>query len=714
VSLQGSFLWEDETAYLASPETGLEAFSTNETSGMTSGRFHMPFRIAAALLAFASLAHAQQVVVEATRFPQDVSRLPASATVITEEEIARSPARTLPELLSNEVGIMMRDLFGNNAATTTVDLRGFGATGSQNALVLLDGRRVSDLDLSSVQWSAVPLSSIERIEILRGTGAVLYGDAATSGVINIVTRSPLKHGPSAQAFARAGTFNTLESQLYASTAGDVLGVNATLYGYASDGYRSNNRNEQQNAALNLRWALGDGALDLRFATDRQDLRLPGFRRVRPSIGLDEFATDPRGTQTPNDFSSRDGIRAGAELTQRVGEAELTLGIDYRDKDARIFNEPFFRYQADELSLRSLSPRLRVPFQTGALRHRLTAGVDWREWRYDSKRADAPANGERPANRLDVTQKTRGLYFQDVVELDASTSGTLGYRRERGRYDARDTVDLASPACFFCSGASPVNETQKQRAWELGVRRQVAPAVAVFARANRSFRFVTVDEIYEFSLVTFGNQFDLLRPQSARTHEVGSEWRRGGHALRFALFETEVSDEIHLNPLTFDNVNLPPSRRRGIELDGRWQASAALRLTAAYAYTQARFLEGTLPGTTASIAGRTVPLVPRNKLNLGALWALAPATNLSATITAVGEQHMENDQTNTFPRRIPSYAVVDAKLSQGFAWGRLAFAVNNLLGRDYFAYAVNSNATDLANVYPQPGTAVYVTAEIRLP
>ncbi|HWA37643.1 MAG TPA: TonB-dependent receptor [Burkholderiales bacterium] len=674
----------------------------------------MLLRFALLLLAAISLAHAQEVVVTATRFPQNVARLPASTTVIDAEDIARSPARTLPELLSSEVGVTMRDLFGNNAAATSVDLRGFGATGSQNALVLLDGRRLSDLDLSSVQWSAVPLSSVERIEILRGTGAVLYGDAATTGVINIVTRSPLKHGPAGEALLRAGTFNTGEAQVYGSTVGEVLGVNGSIYGYASDGYRANNRNEQRNAALNLRWALGDGALDLRFATDRQDLRLPGFRRIRPSIGLDEFASDPRGTQTPNDFSSRDGIRASAELAQRVGEAELSLGLDYRDKDARIFNEPFFRYQADDLSLRSLSPRARVPFATGALRHQLTLGVDWREWRYKSRRADRPENGDRPANRLDVTQKTTGIYFHDAIELDAATSGTVGYRRERGKYAALDEVDPASPACFFCTGAPTVRESQKQRAWELGLRRQVVPAIAVFARANRSFRFVTVDEIYEFSLATFSNTFDLLQPQSARTHEIGTEWRRGGHALRAALFETEVANEIHLNPLTFDNVNLPPSRRRGLELEGRWQALRSVRLTAGYAHTQARFVEGTLPGTGASIAGKTVPLVPRDKLNLGAFWEPAAGTQLSAMLTAVGEQRMENDQTNTFPRRIPSYAVVDAKLAQRFSWGRLAFSVNNLLDRDYFAYAVNSNATDLANVYPQPGRAFYVTAEVRLP
>ena len=137
---------------------------------------------------------ADAVVIEATRFPEAVRTLPASVTVLTAEDIAASPARTLPELLSQQAGITMRDFFGNNAAATSVDLRGFGVTGPQNTLILVDGRRVTDIDLTSVQWAAIPLASIERVEIMRGTGAVLYGDGASSGVINVVTRTPLKEG----------------------------------------------------------------------------------------------------------------------------------------------------------------------------------------------------------------------------------------------------------------------------------------------------------------------------------------------------------------------------------------------------------------------------------------------------------------------------------------------------------------------------------------
>ena len=116
--------------------------------------------------AFSLSAYAQQedsVAVTATRFADDARRLPASVTVLSAEEIRNRPARTIPELLAAEVGITARDLFGNNAASTALDLRGIGANASQNVVILVDGRRVNDFDLSSPQWAAIPLSSIERM-----------------------------------------------------------------------------------------------------------------------------------------------------------------------------------------------------------------------------------------------------------------------------------------------------------------------------------------------------------------------------------------------------------------------------------------------------------------------------------------------------------------------------------------------------------------------
>ena len=196
---------------------------------------------AAALTAFAAFApesaFAQQesdaINVTATRFAEDARRLPASTTVLTEDDIRKSAARTLPELLQEQTGITMKDFFGNNASSTAVDMRGYGITGGQNTLILLDGRRITDVDLTSVQWAAIPLAGIERIEILRGTGAVLYGDGASAGVINIVTRSPLKQGAALELLGRVATFNTQEAHVYGSYASGIFGINASAYRYSA-------------------------------------------------------------------------------------------------------------------------------------------------------------------------------------------------------------------------------------------------------------------------------------------------------------------------------------------------------------------------------------------------------------------------------------------------------------------------------------------------
>jgi len=688
-----------------------------------------PFRTAlssacllALLLAAPARGNDDAVIITAPRFEEDARRLPASVTVLDADDIARSGARTLPELLSEQVGIYARDLFGNNGTAASVDLRGYGVTAPQNTLILLDGRRLNDFDLSNVQWSAIPLSNVERIEILRGSGAVLHGDGASAGVINIVSRSPLKRGPQLEAYGRAASFDTYEGQLYGGFANDVLGVNATLYGYRSNGYRDNNRNAQQNATANLRWALGEGALDLQLGADRQDLRLPGGRLVRPSTGLDQYRDDRRGTNTPDDYANRDGNHAAATLTQRIGNAELSIGLEYRDKDLESFAllGGFGQYREDDLELDSLTPRLRLPFATGALRHSLTAGADLHRWRYASRRSDRPENIARPTNRVDVEQKIEAFYLQDIVEIGQATIVSLGYRTARAKYDARDRVDTGAPACFFCAAAPPASETQRQHAWELGLRHALDAAWTLVARAGRSYRFVNAEEVYEFDAF-FAPEFQILRPQHALTYEAGFEWRGRALWTRAMLFQSDIHDEIHLDPFStgVGNRNLPESRRSGLELEARWRPAPAWQIGAAYAYTDAKYREGVLPGSpfaigsNLSIAGKRVPLVPEHKLDLSAVWDLDARTRLSAGLLAVSSQFIDNDEPNTLGRKIPAYTVVDLKLAHRFDWGRLALTLNNLFDEDYYSYAVRSAFTpDLYSVYPLPGRTVGLAVELR--
>jgi iron complex outermembrane receptor protein len=668
------------------------------------------------------------IVVDGMRFSEDARQLPASVSVITAEDIARSPARTVPELLQEQVGITMKDFYGNNAAATAVDLRGFGITGAQNTLILVDGRRLTDPDLTSPQWSSIPLAGVERIEIVRGAGSVLYGDGATAGVVNIVTRSPLKEGAAVDGYGRIASFHTREGQLYGRVAAGNFGLNASVYGYGSNGYRDNNRNEQKNATASLRWALGATTLDLRLGADNQDLGLPGARFVQPSIGLDEYKSDPRGAQTPQDKASRDGRRAGATLAHTLGDTELVLGVDWRNKKESADYEQRFVNLDTRLSVLSLTPRARVPFRLGGLDHRLTLGADWNSWDYDSRRDNPAGDLDQPVNRIRAKQKNAAIYLQDLVELGRATRLSVGWRRERVRYDARDKLDPSAPGfCpppfFICqAAAAPESATKHQHAWDLGLRHNLTRALAAYARAGRAFRFANIDEIYDFDTF-FNPQFQILKPQHSLTYESGLEWRAGGVFLRGSLFRIDVKDEIHLDPFTagIGNTNLPPSRRQGVELNGSWQATSSLRLSAAYAYTDARYRKGTFPGgpfvigTDIDIAGNHVPLVPKHKLNSAFAWDIGGGLRLSGSLWATSKQYMDNDEANSLGVRIPSAWVSDLKLSQGFSWGNIALAVSNLLDERYYTYAIRSQFTaDRYAVYPLPRRTVGVIAEIRIP
>ena len=114
-----------------------------------------------------------------------------STAVITADEIRQSPALSVQEIIAQTPGVQLQSLYGGvNGAYTSVDLRGFGAFQTSNSLLLINGRRVNDLDMQGVDFSTIPRDSIERIEITKGnSGAVLYGDNAIGGVINIVLKN---------------------------------------------------------------------------------------------------------------------------------------------------------------------------------------------------------------------------------------------------------------------------------------------------------------------------------------------------------------------------------------------------------------------------------------------------------------------------------------------------------------------------------------------
>jgi iron complex outermembrane recepter protein len=282
----------------------------------------------------------KEVVVTGTRFEQQIERIPANITVIDEEDIRNSNARSVPDLLRGQESIVVRDWTGNRKQVT-VDLRGFGESASSNVLVLVDGRRVNEIDLSGVDWTQIPLENIERIEILRGTGSVLYGDNAVGGVINIITKVPSQEF----AFTAGATFGSysLNADNF-SVSGGKGKFTGSLYGSyeSTDGYRENGEYRGKDVGGKILFDATD-FLTLNFSGSyhSDDFGLPGY------LTLNELNTDRRGTQTPLDGGSTgDGyLKGGLDLTLGdYGQFRPTYPIEKGERTLNISSSarPFFR------------------------------------------------------------------------------------------------------------------------------------------------------------------------------------------------------------------------------------------------------------------------------------------------------------------------------------------------------------------------------------
>jgi len=620
------------------------------------------------------------VVVTATRFDERPDALPVGVTVVTAEEIRRSPARSIQEVLSRFAGVHIRDNTGG--PDPQIDLRGFGITGDQNTLVLVNGQRISENELVSAGLSAIPVNAIERIEILRGSGAVLYGGGASGGTINIITKTPRAGQRSAQLYAGGGTYDTGELRASGLVTGDGVGVALSASRLDTDNYRVNNRLQSRNAEVDVRFGGAARYLGVKLGGDDQDLRNPGVRNSAQLI------TDRRGATTPDDFSSRSGVRMNLEAGWRFGDAELAANFGYRDREARA-NQSFFgaaTTTTTQVDTWQFNPRLRVPLVAGGLRHVLVAGLDLDDWDYDSVFL-----GGFFASHALATQRNRALYLQDNVELAPGTRLTVGGRLQRSENAVTDLLPVAAT----------VTQVRSPRAYELALKQRVAPGLDVYGKAGRSFRIATVDE----------NRFQvtLLEPQTSRDLELGGEFDDGKFRVRAAVFRMRLENEIYFSPLfpPFGaNVNLSPTERRGLELDARWAVSDASSVFAGLALTRAEFRSGVYGGV--DVSGNEVPLVPARTLSAGGAWRLAGRSDLSLFARYVGTQRFDNDQANTF-MTLPTYVTVNARFAWQAAGWELAATVLNLTDRKYFSYGIRNAAGTDFNAYPAPERAIFVSA-----
>lgn len=662
----------------------------------------------------------------------------ASTTVITSRDIERSPEQSLQAILSREPGIQVTNLFGGvNGARSNVDMRGFGATSNSNTLFLIDGRRVNDLDMVGFDLASIPRESIARIEITRGnSGAVLYGDGAVGGVINIVTKNGVGKKPSARIEGAFGSFNYQE--LNASVNGSSGGWSASAYGntIGSDGYRQNNQYKQQSAVGDLRYNYGQGTIYLNISGDNQDLGLPGGRRYSPAENIYWLYTDRRGAATPFDWGAKQGQNAtlGVAHTLAPGyELLVDGGIRRKEEQGQYYNVTFGTYVPTlneraavdtTLTTTSFTPRIKIDSNWWGLPTNGMLGFDYYSSDYNSDRPQA-LGITAPIHQYDMKQTSQAFYWLQNFKLPTNTEIAGGFRVQRTSIQANDTFNPFAPGaipvncdwgpCFGDLAGIPLDQSQVNHAYHAGIEQKLTPNFAVFGRMAQSFRVPNVDERVGMvtSLNAVPTTFDL-RTQKSHDWEIGVKFGNSWLEAQWSYYNMTLTDEImfyYAQNFEARNINLDPTRRYGNETIVTMKLSDEFRVKGGLAYTRAVFREG-------PFAGNDVPLVSRLTGSAAVSWDIWKNMTLDVVTRYFGAKRMDNDQINLQPM-IPSYALVDVRLGgtiDQFFW---SVAVVNLFNEQYYDYAIASpyplgagSLLGTYNAYPQPGRTYMLKAGLK--
>lgn len=642
------------------------------------------------------------IIVTATRFQSDTADRPIAAQVITADEIRNSSATTVSEVLGKLGGVHTRINF-TGIPDSPLDLRGFGVTGDQNTLVLLNGQRISENEGAPARLSAIPIDSIERIEILRGAGAVLYGGGATGGTINIITRSPVLEGLTGNVSALAGSHNLRDLRAGLQTGDGRWGLSLNAQRYENDNYRDNNRAELDTMSGELRFGGREDFVAFNFSADDQKSRLPGARSEA------QLSSNPRGASTPNDF-----INSRSELftlrgEKRFGEVTLALDLGRREKTYSSFGtgtyidflgaqQTYTIQSKTDVDVTTVSPRLLWKAQLASMDNHLTIGMDWSDWSYTNDGEGTDTGWIDTFSRELGNQKNRAVYFRNELTLSTGTRLSLGGRREKVEQDQEERLTPLAKR----------SEEHNLSAYELALQQDIGAGFSAYGRVGRSFRVATIDE----NRCSFAPCALLLKPQRSHDRELGVQWSGKGASFRAGLFDMDIEDEIHFNRLIGffgSNVNLSPTQRRGLELEGKLPLGETVDLAARYTWSEATFREGIYGGV--DVDGNDVPLVPKDRIGLNLGWQATADTRLTVNVNYVGSQRYDNDQANRF-RSMPSYTVADIKISHGMGAWRLAAGVNNLFDEDYYSYGAVNGAFTSFNAYPEDRRNGYVSAEYR--
>jgi vitamin B12 transporter len=479
--------------------------------------------MAAAPVCAQTLATLPETVVTATRNTQLVSSTLPHTTVISRADIERSQASDLVTLLQREAGLQ-RTQNGGVGSVSSIFMRG---APSLQTLVLIDGVPLNKQDASgAVSLEHLMLDNVERVEIVRGNVSAIYGSGAIGGVIQIFTRDGARD-PSASLGLELGPRSTAKLSTQVSGRVGDTSLSAGASRFVTEGFSS----------INAAQLPGANPDDDGYQNTSLNLSLTHQLADRHRVGA-RFMRSSGDTDYDNSF----GAPGDRQLsTTRLQQASLFADNTWGDWRSRVtLSEQSDRLSTDDNGFFGSTDQFRTRATVLNWVNNLALGGDWL----------LTAGAERQWQSVDTASTAYPTY--DVKR--AATAVFAGVEGEAGpgmvQLNLRhDKVGDLSKSTGYLGYSLPVGE-----------------ALKLIASASTAFNAPPLGYLYAPS---FGNP--ALKPEEARSHELGVQYSQGTHQLRTTWFNTQVKNQLDYDTSISRFGNIGRTRNQGLEMSyqGKW-------------------------------------------------------------------------------------------------------------------------------------------------
>lgn len=606
------------------------------------------------------------IITTGENFSSSIKNTAKNVTVVTNEEIEQKGAQTVAEALKGVPGLSIGNMDGSEP---TFDLRGTGATADDNVIVLLNGIPLNGIG-GGYNTSQIPISQVERIEVIPSGGAVMYGDGAIGGVINIITKVPEDKANYGSVGLEMGSWETVRSSFnYGTKIGEKTLLDIGYSGYRSADYRDRIKDDKEkddtreNVYVKGRYLLDDGYLEARYNHYKAE----------------DYYTGPLNKYDADNNPTKPGTRGGM-IPSNIDDYQLTYAKKINGKTEILINGGYHIQDASsktvkkkDITQQSVRPQVKYNYSENGY---VILGGDYKKGEIHYIGSYTPTKKERESYAGFVLNKINIGNFQL----------TQGYRKENVKY-----VDQLNN--YF-------EKEYKNDAVELAVNYLYSETGSVYVSYGDAYR---TPHVYDLKI----NNLKDFKAQKTKTYELGLKDVIGNTAISSAIFMTETKDEIYYEKYHGTNEKAESKnfdgevRRVGAELSLQHYFDK-LTLRENVSYIQPKVTSGIHDGN--EFAG-----VSRWQANVGATYNITRNWDINGDAYYRGERYSQDDFSNLYSKD-DSVITVDVSTTYSFDTGLIIYGgVRNLFDETYYNTTTinqSANTKDEKNYYPANGRSVY--------